>query len=518
MSGPAPTNGSRPAVAAGRLVSLPELAAALRRRRRVWLIGAALGAAAALAFSVLAPPLPTATTTLYLQHPSSSEKARVMLTEARLVESRAVAQSAIDRLKLDVAPRKLVKQYSAEILSDDLLEIRASGPTEQEAVRRVDAVAGSFLKFRRDEVERQTGVALENLDQRQVELTKELRATNDGITALATSKGGTELSDLLVRRDTVGRALDSVRQRIDSTTFDTDAIVQKSRVVDPAGPDEPSLLALLAVNLLAGTIFGLLLTVGWIVLVQATSDRTWRREDVAAAVGAPIAAGLRPLRGPLWLQRRRFQQQLADPDPDVMRTADHLLAVVAQADIGKPAVVLVSLESDGAAALALAATAVRLVELERSVLLVDLTHSNVLGRLTDVQPEEPDRLPLVGNSSALWVSFPPDQVPQMERAGGAGLFQELSAQVDVVLALATIDPAVGANHLPAVAGTAVVAATAGRSSPTGLRSVGQMIGTAGLHLHSTVFVGADAGDDSVGPPTTSARRPVPDPPRVRVSP
>lgn len=501
MTSTASLNGDHGAPDAGRIVSMHTLTAALRRRWRLWMSGAVAGAAAALALSALSPPQHTATTILLLAHPGQTDGSRAMVTDARLVKSRAVAQRAIDDLRLRMAPQQLVEEYEPGVLSDDLLQIKVSAPSDREAVRRAEAVASSFLTFRRDEVQRQSKVAIQNLEERQRELNLELLEVNEAINARTGAQGKDALdalADLLVRRNTLNDMLGGVRQRIQNSTFDTDDITEKSRVLDPAREDPRSPRKAAVVNTAAGLILGLLLTTGLIVVQEATTDRLRRREDVAAALGVSIGSSLGAIRGPMWFQRRRFRRFLATPTPDVVRLGGHLLGALGRVGPGRRALVLVSVDSDATAALALASTTLRLLEEGRSVLVVDLTRSNILARLTKVRPDVADRLPLVGTTSALWLSTPPGQMPELQVTEASDIYRELAAQVDVVLALATVDPVIGANHLIELAPTAVVAATAGRATAVGLRSVAQLIAAAGLQLHSAVLVGADHADESAG--------------------
>lgn len=497
MTVPSSDGGHQPPGAVGRIVAVTTLLAALRRRWRLWLSGAGLGILVAVAFSLAAPPPHTASTVLLLQHPSETDGARAMLTDARLVESRAVAQAAIESLGRAMTARQLTDQYEATVLSDVLLQIKVEGPSDGEAVRRAEAVATAFLAFRSAEIERQSAVALKNLEERQRALTTEVLEVTDQVNARTGPQGPEALralGDLLVRRATVNETLGSVRQRIEVATFDTDSVIEKTRVVDPAGEEERSPVKVAGFNMVAGLVLGLLLSTGWIVVQEATSDHQRRRDDVAAALGAPVAVSVDPLRGPRWARRRCFRKRLATPPPDVVRAVKHIREALEEIGGGKRALVFVSVKSDDAAALVLAATTLGLMHDETSVLVVDLTRRSTLARLTKVRPDEPDWLPSVGSESALWVSFPSTQMPDLDEAGPA----ELADQVDVVLTLATIDPAVGAGHLIEVADSAIVVATAGRSSETTLGSVAQMIEAAGLRLHSTVLVGADGGDDSVG--------------------
>jgi hypothetical protein len=69
---------------------------------------------------------------------------------------------------------------------------------------------------------------------------------------------------------------------------------------------------------------------------------------------------------------------------------------------------------------------------------------------------------------------------------------------DLLLTLADLDPALGAEHLPGWATDVVVVVTAGRSSSAKISVVGEMIRLAGLSLVSGVLVGADKTDESLG--------------------
>jgi hypothetical protein len=69
---------------------------------------------------------------------------------------------------------------------------------------------------------------------------------------------------------------------------------------------------------------------------------------------------------------------------------------------------------------------------------------------------------------------------------------------DLLLTLATLDPAMGADYLATWATTAVVVVTAGQSSAERIHGVGEMIRVAGIRLDSVVLIGADKSDESLG--------------------
>ena len=69
---------------------------------------------------------------------------------------------------------------------------------------------------------------------------------------------------------------------------------------------------------------------------------------------------------------------------------------------------------------------------------------------------------------------------------------------DLLLTLATLDPALGGDHLATWATNAVVVVSAGQSSAERIHGVGEMIRLAGMRLDSVVLIGADKSDESLG--------------------
>ena len=72
------------------------------------------------------------------------------------------------------------------------------------------------------------------------------------------------------------------------------------------------------------------------------------------------------------------------------------------------------------------------------------------------------------------------------------------AAADLLLILATLDPALGGDYLGTWATSAVAVVTAGRSSAEKIHGVAEMIRLAGTRLDSVVLVGADKSDESLG--------------------
>jgi hypothetical protein len=85
----------------------------------------------------------------------------------------------------------------------------------------------------------------------------------------------------------------------------------------------------------------------------------------------------------------------------------------------------------------------------------------------------------------------------------SGFTEEVSGAFDpaeVLLTLATLDPAFGGEHLATWAGSAVAVVTAGRSTWIRLQSAADMVRSGGTSLVSAVLVGADKTDWSLGQP------------------
>jgi hypothetical protein len=72
------------------------------------------------------------------------------------------------------------------------------------------------------------------------------------------------------------------------------------------------------------------------------------------------------------------------------------------------------------------------------------------------------------------------------------------ATADLLLTLATVDPSSGGDFLSTWTADAAAVVTAGESSSTRIRAVGDMIRLAGLRLASVVLTGADKDDESLG--------------------
>lgn len=442
---------------------------------------------------------------MLLRHPGQADPSRALATDAQLLRTRTVSQTTVDRLGLGISAKEFISQYKVTALSDELLSLTVSGPTSNEAVERASALADAFLNFRRNEVKRDLQTAVDTLEERTGKLMRELETVNNQVNNFSSGLDRNSdaavrgLGDLLTRRAAINDELGGLQARIEEITRDANSVVEKSRVVDPASEDDRSPAIALAANLAAGLVGGVSLGAGWIVVQEVAFDRVRRRQDFVTALGAPVSVSIGPLRGPLWVQRRRFDQQQVERARDVEKMVSHLRASLSQGGTLQRALVVVSVDSDGPAALAVALMAVDLTREGRSVLVADLSSNSPLAGLFRVPAKKTSTLDHK-NSSSLTLAFPlanADPDDTVEECGHQ-YESEPRNEHDVVLALAQVNPAVGASHLTEWATTAVTVVTSGRSTAIALRSTSQMLRVAGIELTSTVLVGADPQDESLG--------------------
>ena len=88
-------------------------------------------------------------------------------------------------------------------------------------------------------------------------------------------------------------------------------------------------------------------------------------------------------------------------------------------------------------------------------------------------------------------------LPGSAGSGRAALATACSS-ANLLLTLATLDPAFGGDHLGTWTTNAVTVVTAGDSSAERIHSVGEMIRLAGTRLDSAILIGADKSDESLG--------------------
>ena len=492
------------------LVSLAFIKEAIWRGARFWYVTAVIGLLIGFGLYVKSPHTYQASTSLLLTLGPYEDVQTAAANEQAMAESRAVAGLAVRQLGLRESSSSFLASYTVTPVTDRVLLITASAPSSIQAVTRTGAVASAFLEFRATELEVAQKLVLESLDE-QVEQTKQaINSISAQIDHLSSAQSPTpaqrsQLSSLRAQRNQAANTLTSLAQAVvngQTSAAATTAAVKGSTVMDAAVPLAHSRLKPLVLYSAVGLVLGLALGLGIVVVRALASDRLRRRDDVAQALGAPVKLSVGRIRPHRWLPDRRATA--SGRDANVQRVVSYL----DRAMLVKPkdaALAVVAVDDPRAAALSLISLAMSWAEQGRRVVLADLARGAPAAKLLGVS--KPGINTVSAHGYHLFIAVPAhDDLAPVGPLGRARekrspFTEEVTAacsQADFVLTVATLDPAIGGDHLSTWALDAVVMVTAGRSSWTKIEAAGEMIRLSGTRLVSAVLVGADKTDESLG--------------------
>ena len=506
---------SRAAGRGGGLASLSFIGAALRRRAWLWCLIAVVGVLAALAFKEVFPPAYQASTSILMVYTSDQNPAEAIQTDIALAQSRPVAVDAMRKLGLPQTPQNFhnfLAAYSVGQITDRVIGITVSAPSSSEAVARTRVLATDFLRFRARELQTQQELAVAAinhqivLNKRQLAvLTKEIAAISPASASSAqpTVAVGSlsraekaRLATLNARRTRAQDTLTGLEQAAQGYPVGTASMIHGSEVLDAAAPVHRSQLRLTVLYAWGGLVAGLTLGLGLVIVQALVSGRLRRRDDIARALGAPVHLSVGRLRAGRWRRGRRGR------DRDVRRLVAHLRSAVPARAGGAGALAVVAVDNAKEVAPSLVALAVSYAQEGRQVVLADLAGGAPAARLLGITKPGTGTARVHGVPLAVTVprdsAAPAGPLPQAGPATASEVPPDVYFSADVLLSLATLDPALGADYLPTWASGAVVVVTAGRSSWARIHAVGEMIRLARTPLVSAVLVGADKTDESVG--------------------
>jgi len=490
-----------------RLVTFRFLRDAVRRHLKIWVIIALVGLMGGLASTKVMPAASQSQTRLLITHRDGEDPTKAMATDVSLATTHTVAQRVIDWLKLPVTPDDLLKEYTVAAGTDRVMQITASAKTDDEANKLATAVAQIFLVYRKQQI------ALQDAP-----LRNDLQQAQDAVTvaeqALIAAGGDPKAPEL--PKTPEGNRLNAARDRalyVQQQLQDEQVQALKmnsSRMLDVAAPVPVSAKRTLVINAGTGLIVGLFLGLGFVIVRALISDRLWRRQDIAHALGARVR--LSTGRPPRW-QLLPFPRHLSaaqQRNPEIKLIVQHLDQRIFWGEQPTPALSVVSVDDLKTCALAVASLAVSLADEGKVVLVADLTEAGKLARMLGVKDvgthesrfTEPGRRidvhladPTAGPAQGAYLRLGDTSRP----ASSGDIALDAAWEVaDVVLSLATLTPELGADHLGTWASHAAVVVTAGRSTTTKIQATGEMLRLAGLELSTAVVLRPDRTDESVG--------------------
>ena len=475
--------------AGSRFVNLHFILGAVRRRRR-WVIGAAIaGLVVGLLLSVASAPTPQAETKVLLTFPASSDRTLAMATDTQLLETDAVARRVVNALHLRESPAAFAASYKGTGLSDDLLGISVSAPSSSEALRRA--------RTRWRTSTSRTGPTSTNIsripsskDCRSVRRRSRVRSTSSldswARRRLRLTSTDPTTAEATGPRTGLGKQLDTLNDSIVAQTNSSTAVVDGSFVIDKATPVEASKVKELGRNALSGLAAGLGIGLALVVLLAVTSNRVWRRDDVAEAMRHSVNLSTGPIRVRRRLAKVAMRKLIARPTPELAKVVLHLRRQLAASGWRDRSLAVIAVGGLEVAAASVCATATALARDGGDVVVVDTSERSIVSRGRLLRETESETTGGDARGRIRLVSLADGrEAPSVDPD-------------ELVLVLGMLDPAEGAEQIRALASTAVAIVSAGRSTMTSLGAVSDMLEVAQVELVSVVLVGSSADDESFG--------------------
>ncbi len=489
------------------LVSIGFLRSALRRRARFWCALGLIGLIVGVGYAVYKPPAYTTSTTIVLVDKPQADPNSAITTDISLAESIPVAAAVVNQLGLHQEPTSFLHTYSVKQVTTEIVSITANGPSSGAAQQRAAAIAKQYLAYRAQYEQEQQQQTEAVLQQQITQAQQQLDAVTAKLTQAQAGGDQAEVTKLQTQQTSAVNNLGTVKQNVTATLVSsrttTQQMISGSQVVSPAPPGFRSVKKTFVIYGLGGLLGGLAIGVGIIILWAITSDRLRRRDDIAYAVDAPVRLSVGALRS----GRVPHLRGRAARRRDMERVVHYLRASVPGRATGTSGLVVIAVDDAPTVAEAVVALAIAESQQRLRVVLADLSAGAPAARQLGVKA--PGISTVAPEGAPITVAVPARgeiaPVGPLRTVSAAGIQAQMSEQfadafagADLVLSLVTLDPGVGGDYLATWATKAVAVVTAGRSTATRIRAVGEMVRLAGTHLDSVVVVDADPGDESLG--------------------
>jgi capsular polysaccharide biosynthesis protein len=472
------------------LVSLPFLVAAVRRKWRLVVATAGVCALLALGMMQMGGGQHAASVTLLLVSDPNADPTAAMSTNLSLLHTRSVAGEVVDTLGLPLRPEDFQDTVTGIPLSNQLMAVSVTAPSDREAIQRVNALTTVYLDFRAQQLSTPAKTAIKANNEHIGYLTSQIDdLTQKYLTATATP-GQQQLADtLLAQRAQLQGELNDAELTNAQTDVQNRGIIDASHIVDAAAIVHKSRVKKVALatisGLIGGTALGLALVLGPAIL----STRLRRRDDVARALGLPVRFSAGQVTGRWrWVSGRRVRR-------NAERLA-HGLATALPEDADPARLTLATLGDVRDGAYVLGALADGLARESIAVAVVDLSSSGVLANPSHSLRGRGDP---IHNRQLVKVHRHDVRVSELAARTGTRSFSDKDlGRAEVVLTLIELDLGTGVDALGDLADVSVVLVSTGRVSAERLRSSATLLRQSNIHPSFAMLVGADDTDDSSG--------------------
>jgi capsular polysaccharide biosynthesis protein len=498
---------------AGTFVSLGYIGAAIRRSRRFWLLWAAIGLVAGLAVYVKYPVSYQATVSVLIKNNPAEDVVSAMQTQQQLVQSESVAASTVKSLGLTQSVSSFQAAYTTTVVTDEVLSITLTAPTTAGAVNGANALAEQYLKFR-------TSLLLAQQAQDVAAYAQQVPAAQQHIAALQSQISQLQgqpaeqakLTSLQNQLTTATNTLPTLEQTVTGLTAEekstTSSMIDSSQVLDAATLAHHSKIKDIIEYVLAGLIGGLAIGLGIVIVRELISDRLRRRDDIAAALTAPVRLSV----GAVRKSRLPFGGvSAAHRDRALRRTAVYWRNVaLRQPGNGPATLAVVAVDNAREIAPAVVILAERCAQEGVQIAVTDLVEGAPVAKLLGAKGTGVQPVRLGGGSIVVITPEKTVEVPsgplRPAVVGGAGFLTEppteavesVAKNAKIMLTVAELDPAMGGEYLSTWATEAVAVFTVGRTKAARAYAVGEMLRLSGIRAISGMVVGADKTDESLG--------------------
>ncbi|MFW5469136.1 hypothetical protein ACOCJ4_03730 [Knoellia sp. CPCC 206435] len=537
------------------LVTVRTLGDALVRTRPRWVAAIVLGALLGLGVLHLVPHPVTATSTLLMVSANSGDES-AMTTDISLLQTREVADRVVDQLDLPESPEELLSSVSVTPVSNQIMTVSVDGPDDSAALARNTSLIAHYFQFREEQLRSVSAGLVQGYESRITTLQARVGELTREYNRLAaqTAVDQVRVSDIVGQRATLSTQVTDLQRAIEDATLQVDAAVSGTQVIDDPVTSSFGSLRQTVLVVMSGAVLGGVLSIGTILFRALTTERLHRRREVASALGVPVRVGVGHV--PLPGVRGRMKEALTTRLAEVLRghprrwtrtlRRRHFEALVqgfetaltprsanAADDSRLPAVAsdVVEARSGPTTSLGLAAIdrevtgaavvrglADRLVDHGVRVLLVDLTASGALAGRKAVgtsqgRPDRPGLLRIHRPQGDPALASGPRRSGRHRNPtpGGPGPLDEAWDQVEVVLALAEVDPGLDLDILPTWVDRIVPLVSAGRANRELLSTIATLLIETGVDLPFALLEGADRADWTLGHPATPVDRPASEP-------
>ncbi len=427
-----------------------------------------------------------------------------------MAQSRPVAELALG--KLGYGPSQILsdlnpflKAYTVTSSTDSVLTITVKAPSSTEAENAANALASSYLQYRKSTLQAQEQAVLGALQQKISQAEQNIAAIGTQIDQLAPGQDA-RLSDLKNERSQQQAELTQLEQTISTNQATseaaTESMVQGTYVLNVAAPTVHSRLREALIYVAGGLMAGLVIGLVIVVIKTLMSDRLRWRGDITQALAAPVRLSVGTVRARRWLPRK--YRLAVTRDSEVRRVVSYLRTVVYGRGVSSLA--LISVDNEDVAAATLVSLALSCAQEGKQVIVADLSDGARAAHLVGtgaagIQTVAVDDHSLVVAVPDPWAVVPVGPLDRTPAATLPAAGQELTAayhSADLMFTLVTLNPSTGTEHLATWASDAVVVVTAGRSSATRIHAVGELIRRSGTQLISAVLVGTDKSDETLG--------------------